>query len=124
MLTIHYSNRRQCAESDLEIILEACKMTKKKKILECQECGANMGVIYTSQVLSRNTELICAACQKKHDLKPGDKVVMYGCAEAELEKYKGKIWTVTSEPWNLCGSQVVMLEGFRGGFATEFLKKV
>ena len=49
---------------------------------------------------------------------------MYACAEASLEKYKDKVWTVRSEPWDLCGSEVVLLEGFRGGFATEYLRKV
>ncbi len=55
-------------------------------------------------------------------LKPGDKVVMVKCLEAET--YLDKIWTVTSEPWNLCGTEVVLLEGKCGGFATKFLKKV
>lgn len=57
-------------------------------------------------------------------LKPGDRVVMHTCLEARNEKYAGKVWTVASEPWDLCGSEVVLLEGFRGGFATEFLRKV
>ena len=56
-------------------------------------------------------------------LQKGDKVVMHTCYEAELEKYKNKVWTVTSNPWDLCGSEVVNLEGFSGGFATEYLKK-
>jgi threonine dehydrogenase-like Zn-dependent dehydrogenase len=55
-------------------------------------------------------------------LKKGDKVVMHTCGEAEY--YNGKIWTVSSNPWNLCGSEVVMLDGFSGGFATEYLQKV
>lgn len=54
-------------------------------------------------------------------LKPGDKVVMANCLEAE--KYKGRVWEVRSEPWNLCGSEVVLLKGKSGGFATEFLQK-
>ena len=57
-------------------------------------------------------------------LKPGDKVKMVDCAEARLEKYRDRIWEVDSEPWNLCGSEVVLLQGFRGGFATKFLRKV
>ncbi len=61
---------------------------------------------------------------KPSGLKPGDKVVMHTCLESKSGKYKDKIWTVTSEPWDLCGSEVVLLGGFRGGFATEFLKKV
>jgi hypothetical protein len=55
-------------------------------------------------------------------LKRGDKVVMHTCLEAE--HYDGKIWTVSSKPWNLCGSEVVLLDGFSGGFATEYLQKV
>jgi len=61
---------------------------------------------------------------KPSGLKPGDKVVMHTCSEARLDKYKDKVWTVNSEPWDLCGSEVVLLDGFRGGFATEYLKKV
>ncbi len=59
-----------------------------------------------------------------NNLKPGDKVIMVNCYEARLEKYKDKIWTVSSEPWDLCGSEVVKLEGKSGGFATKFLERV
>jgi hypothetical protein len=55
-------------------------------------------------------------------LEFGDQVVMHSCREAL--KHGGKVWTVKSEPWDLCGSEVVKLEGFSGGFATEFLQKV
>ena len=55
-------------------------------------------------------------------LKPGDRVTMVNCAEAE--KYSDKIWTVRSDPWDLCGSEVVLLEGKSGGFATEKLRRV
>lgn len=55
-------------------------------------------------------------------LKKGDKVKMINCYEAE--KYKDKIWTVRSEPWIACGSEVILLDGKSGGFATEFLEKV
>lgn len=57
-------------------------------------------------------------------LNIGDKVKIVDCAEARLEKYKDKTFVVTSEPWNLCGSEVIKLEGISGGFATEFLRKV
>jgi hypothetical protein len=57
-------------------------------------------------------------------LHKGDKVVMHTCSEASMEKYKDKVWTVASEPWDLCGSEVVLLEGKSGGFATEYLRKV
>lgn len=60
----------------------------------------------------------------KTRFKPGDKAKMVNCAEARLEKYKDKVWEVDSEPWNLCGSEVVLLRGFRGGFATKCLMKV
>lgn len=57
-------------------------------------------------------------------LKPGDQVVMVNCFEAKSEENKDKIWLVTTEPWDVCGSEVVKLEGKRGGFATKCLRKV
>jgi hypothetical protein len=61
---------------------------------------------------------------KPSGLHVGDKVVMHTCSEASLDKYRDKVWTVRSEPWDLCGSEVVLLEGKSGGFATEYLRKV
>jgi len=56
-------------------------------------------------------------------LKPGDKVVMVNCLEAE--EYAGQVWTVASEPWELGhGEEVIKLEGKAGGFATRCLRKV
>jgi len=61
---------------------------------------------------------------KLSGLHVGDKVIMHTCAESRLDKYKDKEFTCLSDPWNLCGSEVVLLDGVRGGFATEYLKKV
>jgi hypothetical protein len=55
-------------------------------------------------------------------MKIGTKVKMVNCAEAEHPKYKDKIWKTRSKPWNLCGTEVVLLEGFSGGFSTECLE--
>ncbi len=57
-------------------------------------------------------------------LKPGDNVKMVNCYEAKLSKNKDKVWKVRSEPWSLCGTEVVLLEGKSGGFATCYLEKV
>jgi hypothetical protein len=64
------------------------------------------------------------AKSKPSGLHEGDKVVMHTCSEASLEKYKDKVFICTSEPWDLCGSEVIMIDGVRGGFATEYLRKV
>ncbi len=61
---------------------------------------------------------------KASGLHSGEQVVMHTCREAQMDKYKDKVWTTRSEPWDLCGSEVIMLEGFSGGFATEYLKRV
>lgn len=61
---------------------------------------------------------------KSSGLKIGDRVVMVNCFEAKAEKNKDKIWVITSEPWDVCGSEIVKLDGKRGGFATKFLRKV
>jgi hypothetical protein len=57
------------------------------------------------------------------NLKIGDKVTMnnkYWVAE----KNKGVIFTVRSEPFDLCGTECVMLENYRGGYAADGLTKV
>lgn len=56
-------------------------------------------------------------------MKIGDKTVMndnYYVSEAN----KGRVWTVSSEPWNLCGTMVVLLEGKSGGYAVDGLDLV
>jgi hypothetical protein len=58
---------------------------------------------------------------KKSGLHSGENVVIVNCYEAE--KYAGKVWVTRSEPWEVCGSEVILLEGKSGGFNTSCLKK-
>lgn len=58
------------------------------------------------------------------DWPVGTSVKMVGSAEADLEKYKDKVFTTRSETYEMCGSSVVMLKGFSGCYATEFLQVV
>lgn len=56
-------------------------------------------------------------------MKIGDKVVMndnYYVSEAN----RGRVWTIRSEPWNVCGEMVVALEGKSGGYAVDGLNLV
>lgn len=53
-------------------------------------------------------------------MKIGDKVVMNDKYYVN-EKNKGKIWTVRSEPWECCGTLVVLLDGKSGGYAIDGL---
>lgn len=55
-------------------------------------------------------------------LKIGDKVKMVNCYEAKENPHK--IWVVRSEPWEMCGSTVILLEGKRGGFDVKCLEIV
>lgn len=57
------------------------------------------------------------------DIKIGDKVVMNSNYFVE-EIDKGRIWTVCSNPWNCCGTIVVLLEGKSGGYAIDGLNLV
>lgn len=56
-------------------------------------------------------------------LKVGDKVVMNDKYRVN-EENKGKVWTVRSEPWDCCGTIVVLLKGKSGGYAVDGLTKV
>lgn len=61
-------------------------------------------------------------------MKKGDKVIIKGSAEEG--KYQGCIFEVLSEPYDICGSEVVKIKChetgkyFDGGYAAEFLKVV
>jgi hypothetical protein len=57
---------------------------------------------------------------KKRQFPVGTKAKMVNCREAEM--YPDKIWVTRSEPYMVCGTEVVMLEGKTGGFATKFLE--
>ncbi|MCS1351172.1 hypothetical protein [Mechercharimyces sp. CAU 1602] len=56
-------------------------------------------------------------------LKTGDRVVMYGCGEADLKKFRGKVWICRSDEqrWTE-DTMVVLLEGYRGYYATKYLR--
>lgn len=56
-------------------------------------------------------------------LEPGDKVVMNDNYYVS-EKNRGVVFTVLSEPWNLCGTDVVKISGLSGGYAADGLTKV
>lgn len=56
-------------------------------------------------------------------LKIGDKVTMNNKYFVS-EENRGKIWTVRSDPWDCCGTLVVLLEGKRGGYAVDGLDVV
>ena len=53
-------------------------------------------------------------------LKIGDKVVMNDKYRVN-EQNKGRVWIVRSEPWDCCGSLVVLLEGYSSGYAVDGL---
>ncbi|MCI8378669.1 MAG: hypothetical protein HFH72_09145 [Lachnospiraceae bacterium] len=56
-------------------------------------------------------------------LKVGDKVDMNDKYRVS-EENKEKVWTVRSEPWDCCGTMVVLLKGKSGGYAVDGLTKV
>lgn len=60
---------------------------------------------------------------KMSNVHIGDKVVMndkYYVSKAD----RNKVWTVRSDPWNCCGTIVVLLEGKSGGYAIDGLNVV
>lgn len=57
------------------------------------------------------------------NLKIGDKVAMNNKYYVS-DRNRGAIFTVKSEPFDLCGTECVMLENYRGGYAADGLTKV
>lgn len=54
------------------------------------------------------------------DARVGDIVTMNDKYRVSQEK-KGKEFEVVIEPWNLCGTMVVKLQGISGGYALDGL---
>lgn len=59
--------------------------------------------------------------QKK--LKPGDLVKMNDRYRVS-DRYRGVVFTVTSDPWPCGGAEIILLDGYRGGYATDGLDLV
>lgn len=60
---------------------------------------------------------------KKCELKIGDKVIMNDNYHV-FDKNKGVVFEVLSEPWRVCGTDVVKISGHSGGYAVDGLTKV
>lgn len=56
-------------------------------------------------------------------IEKGDFVVMNNKYYV-ADKNKGKEFEVISEPWNLCGTMVVKLKGYSGGYTLDGLDLV
>jgi len=62
---------------------------------------------------------------RTHVFYKGDKVIMQNCLEAEVEKYKNKVWTCRTDSFlDNSKQEVVFLEGFAGYFLGLYLKKI
>lgn len=71
-----------------------------------------------SRELVRNLRKASEQCY----LQIGDKVKMVNCLEAEC--HADEVWTVASAPWEVCGSVVIKLDGYRGGFDVTKLQRI
>ena len=76
----------------------------------------------TVNVLSLFDSMYCGVLAM-NNIKIGDRVIMNN-KYLVSEKDKGKTWTVRSNPWNCCGTIVVLLEGKSGGYAIDGLNVV
>lgn len=56
-------------------------------------------------------------------MKIGDQVIMNGNYYVP-EKNRGKVFTVRSRPFPVCGTVCVLLEGYSGGYAADGLSVV
>jgi len=56
-------------------------------------------------------------------LKPGDRVRMNDRYRVS-DRYRGLVFTVTSDPWMCGGSEIILLDGYSGGYSTDGLDLV
>jgi hypothetical protein len=77
---------------------------------------------FMREVISCKKVVASTAPIPECDLRPGDRVVMDGCYEAD--ENAGKIFTITSGPATIGGQACVWLNGYVGCFAAKFLKRV
>lgn len=60
---------------------------------------------------------------EKFELKIGEKVIMNDRYHVS-DKNKGVVFEVLSEPWRVCGTDVVKISGLSGGYAVDGLTNV
>ncbi len=60
----------------------------------------------------------------KNTLQVGDKVILNEKCRPVAEENKGKIFTVCSEPYQINGTECVLLVGGKGGYAVNGLIKL
>lgn len=60
------------------------------------------------------------------NFKKGDKVLMFGCMESDLEKNKGKVWQCSCDSYfnEYSKQEVVFLKGYSGYFSCDYLQIV
>ncbi len=56
-------------------------------------------------------------------LKPGDRVSMNEKYKVS-NRYQGMIFTVSSDPWMCGGAEIILLDGYSGGYSTDGLTLV
>ncbi len=93
----------------------------------CPECGmmeALAAIPRRREEPAERTRRAVQATGNEKVIAPriGDMVKMVNCLEAE--HYADRIWQVVSEPWKVCGSTVVKLKGFPGGFDVTKLERM
>lgn len=56
--------------------------------------------------------------------KIGDNVTLKEDKYYVPDEWKNKVFTIESEPWDVCGVKVIKLNGISGGYALDGIKKV
>lgn len=101
------------------------KRTMEKYSFYCLACATGKKIATMASWTGRTPKWcpLGREMDMKEPLKPGDKVRMNDHYHVS-EENQGKIWTVASDPWTVCSTMVVKLEGRPGSYAVDGLDLV
>lgn len=113
----------ELTNDEKEHVLQANEILKNLLIQLFQEDAEESELYDTVFMAVDSLEVFIAKTELKSNLNIGDKVVMNDHYDVNETRY-GKVFTVKSRSFDICGTKCVLLDGYSGGYAIDGLTKV
>lgn len=113
----------ELTKDEKEHILHANEILKNLLNQLFQQDAEESELYDTVFMAADSLQVFIAKAELKSNLNIGVKVVMNDRYDVN-ETRRGKVFTVMSRPFDICGTKCVLLDGYSGGYAIDGLTKV